>query len=155
MAWPEVKGLRLINYDPLMAGATLWEMRSPGPKHYVCTYVGGTEKNLTTFQDNCQHEPLLPSTPSLYLGFSLPRSPVASTALFPSMQTSLGRSAFWEQGTKQRLLISFYSNQVYIFLLITIYRVYSESFCINSNFKHELDINDFYIWDTISFEESV
>lgn len=131
---------------------------SPGPKHYVWTYIGGTEKNWQPFKIIVNISPFpFPLSPVLYLGFSLPRSPVASTALFSVYANIPGEFFFffWEQGTKQQLLIFFYSNQVYIFLLITSIELYSESFCINSNFKHVLDINDFYILDTISFEESV
>lgn len=63
--------------------------------------------------------------------------------------------SFRKQRIEQRLLIFSNSNQVYIFLFISIYRVSSESFCIASNFKKVLDINNIRIWDTSSSEESV
>jgi hypothetical protein len=102
----------------------------------------------------------LPSYPSSYLFIT------QGTKQPPLYQFTLWRhswdmlcqgkyNCFWKELTKQQLLISFYSNQVCFFLFINIYIGYSESFCIGKNFKNVLDINVFYVWDSVSSEESM
>lgn len=136
-----------------------WEITSPKHKCHVCTCVGGTNRKLIPCQYNFQHWALLLllSTPFLHSGFSLPRSQVASIALISSLckhhwdiLLHVKYNCFLKRTDKTTAAnFLLFKSSSFFFLFINIYTVYSESFCIHSNFKNVLDMNNFYIWETV------